>query len=40
MIHQVCRKLKIGCFALLEGGYNHQVLGQNVLAFLRGLQGR
>lgn len=40
MIHQVCRKLQIGCFALLEGGYNHQVLGQNVLAFLRGVQGR
>jgi acetoin utilization deacetylase AcuC-like enzyme len=28
-----------GCLAVLEGGYNHQVLGQSVLAFIRGLQG-
>jgi acetoin utilization deacetylase AcuC-like enzyme len=27
-----------GCFGILEGGYNHMVLGQNVLALLRGLQ--
>jgi acetoin utilization deacetylase AcuC-like enzyme len=27
-----------GCFALLEGGYNHGVLGKNVLALLRGLE--
>ena len=40
MIHHTCRKLGIGCFALLEGGYNHQVLGHNVLAFLRGMQGK
>jgi acetoin utilization deacetylase AcuC-like enzyme len=26
-----------GCFAILEGGYNHDVLGTNVLAFLEGL---
>ena len=26
-----------GCFGILEGGYNHQVLGRNVLAFLEGL---
>jgi acetoin utilization deacetylase AcuC-like enzyme len=26
-----------GCFAVLEGGYNHQVLGENVVAFLEGL---
>lgn len=26
-------------FALLEGGYNHNVLGENVSAFLYGLQG-
>ncbi len=26
-----------GCFGLLEGGYNHNVLGQNVLALIRGL---
>ncbi len=39
MVHAACRKLGIGCFGLLEGGYNHSVLGLNVLAFLRGLQG-
>jgi len=32
------RKCKGRVFALLEGGYNHQVLGQNVRAFLKGLQ--
>ena len=26
-----------GCFAVLEGGYNHDVLGQNVAALLEGL---
>ena len=26
-----------GCFALLEGGYNHSVLGQNVAALINGL---
>jgi acetoin utilization deacetylase AcuC-like enzyme len=26
-----------GCFAVLEGGYNHEVLGENVLALIRGL---
>lgn len=29
-----------GCFGILEGGYNHKVLGQNVLAFVEGLQGK
>lgn len=28
-----------GCFGILEGGYNHAVLGENVLAFLEGLDG-
>ncbi len=26
-----------GCFAILEGGYNHDVLGQNVLALMDGM---
>jgi acetoin utilization deacetylase AcuC-like enzyme len=39
MVGGTCKKLGIGCFGLLEGGYNHNVLGRNVLAFLRGLQG-
>jgi len=29
-----------GCYGLLEGGYNHQVLGKNVLAFLMGLASK
>lgn len=27
-----------GCFAILEGGYNHSVLGQNVLALIEGMR--
>jgi acetoin utilization deacetylase AcuC-like enzyme len=26
-----------GCFAILEGGYNHQVLGDNVMALIQGM---
>jgi len=39
MLHQKAKSLNIGCFALLEGGYNHHVLGHNVLAFLKGFNG-
>ncbi len=28
-----------GCFGILEGGYNHRVLGQNVMAFIEGMGG-
>ncbi len=28
-----------GCFGILEGGYNHRVLGQNVMALIEGLSG-
>lgn len=28
-----------GCFAVLEGGYNHRVLGHNVMALIEGLSG-
>lgn len=28
-----------GCFAILEGGYNHRVLGHNVLALIKGISG-
>ena len=31
---------KGGCFALLEGGYNHEVLGENVMALIDGLDDR
>jgi acetoin utilization deacetylase AcuC-like enzyme len=39
MLREACQRLGIGCFAVLEGGYNHQVIGQSVLAFIRGIQG-
>jgi acetoin utilization deacetylase AcuC-like enzyme len=26
-----------GCFGILEGGYNHEVLGENVLALIQGM---
>jgi len=29
---------KGSCFGILEGGYNHNVLGKNVLAFIEGLE--
>jgi acetoin utilization deacetylase AcuC-like enzyme len=27
-----------GCFAILEGGYNHDVIGQNAAALIEGLE--
>ena len=39
LVRQASKKNGGGCFAILEGGYNHQILGQNVLAFLEGLEG-
>lgn len=38
MVAQRARAAKGGCFGILEGGYNHTVLGQNVAAFLEGLE--
>ena len=32
-------RCKGGCFAILEGGYNHTVLGPNVMALAEGLSG-
>jgi len=29
-----------GYFAILEGGYNHGVLGRNVMAFIEGMEGK
>jgi hypothetical protein len=29
-----------GCFAILEGGYNHEVRGENVLALIQSMAGR
>ncbi|OPY85102.1 MAG: Acetylpolyamine aminohydrolase [Syntrophus sp. PtaU1.Bin208] len=39
MVWETCQKKRCGCFAVLEGGYNHRVLGKNVLAFLEGIEG-
>lgn len=37
LVRQAARRCNGGCFAILEGGYNHAVLGKNVAALLRGL---
>ena len=37
LVRQAAIRSKGGCFAVLEGGYNHRVLGENVLAFLEGM---
>ncbi|OPL12798.1 MAG: acetylpolyamine aminohydrolase [delta proteobacterium MLS_D] len=39
MTRNAAEKSRGGCFAVLEGGYNHRVLGKNVLAFLEGMDG-
>jgi len=39
MVRDASRRIGGGCFAILEGGYNHDVLGQNVLALIQGLSG-
>lgn len=37
MVRDAARRNGGGCFAVLEGGYNHDVLGQNALALIQGL---
>lgn len=37
LVRQATRKRGAGCFGILEGGYNHDVLGANVKALLEGL---
>ena len=37
LVRKAADRQQAGAFALLEGGYNHDVLGQNVLALIRGL---
>jgi acetoin utilization deacetylase AcuC-like enzyme len=39
MVREASVKNGGGCFGILEGGYNHRVLGENVMAFLEGLGG-
>ncbi len=40
MVREAAARNKGGCFAILEGGYNHRVLGQNVLALIEGMEGQ
>ena len=37
MVRQTARACGGGCFAILEGGYNHKVLGHSVAALIDGL---
>jgi acetoin utilization deacetylase AcuC-like enzyme len=38
LVRDNARRNKGGYFGILEGGYNHAVLGKNVLAFIEGLE--
>lgn len=40
MVRDRARQLGAGFFAILEGGYNHQVLGRNAYALIRGMEGK
>jgi len=37
MVRDASKRHGGGCFAILEGGYNHSVLGHNVMALIQGL---
>ena len=37
MVRRAARNQLAGCFGILEGGYNHDVLGLNVRAFIQGM---
>ncbi|MDY6951727.1 MAG: histone deacetylase family protein [Thermodesulfobacteriota bacterium] len=37
LVSKAARACGAGCFAVLEGGYNHEVLGHNVAALIEGL---
>lgn len=39
LMREAAQRNRGGCFGILEGGYNHAVLGKNVLAFIKGLGG-
>ncbi len=40
MVRETALRNNGGFFAILEGGYNHQVLGKNVKALMKGMSGR
>lgn len=37
LVRRAAKRHKGGCFAILEGGYNHGVLGQNAMSLIEGL---
>jgi len=39
MVREAASRRNAGLFALLEGGYNHRVLGMNVWALIQGMEG-
>jgi acetoin utilization deacetylase AcuC-like enzyme len=39
MVREASGRCGGGCFGILEGGYNHRVLGHNVMALIKGLSG-
>jgi acetoin utilization deacetylase AcuC-like enzyme len=39
MVLKAAQRCAGGCFGILEGGYNHEVLGHNVMALIEGLSG-
>jgi acetoin utilization deacetylase AcuC-like enzyme len=38
LVRTAIRRNNGACFGILEGGYNHRVLGSNVLAFIEGME--
>jgi acetoin utilization deacetylase AcuC-like enzyme len=40
MVREAAQRCKAGCFGILEGGYNHTVLGHNIMALLEGFSGQ
>jgi acetoin utilization deacetylase AcuC-like enzyme len=39
MVREAAERCGGGCFGILEGGYNHRVLGRNVMTLIEGLSG-
>jgi acetoin utilization deacetylase AcuC-like enzyme len=40
MVLKAAKRSRGGCFGILEGGYNHSVLGHNAMALMEGLSGK
>jgi acetoin utilization deacetylase AcuC-like enzyme len=38
LVRETAKRIGAGYFAILEGGYNHRVLGHNVLALIQGME--